>query len=79
MAQTVCPECGSALEEGFVPGRITLGLSSGGYVELAWHAGKPVGDRARRVKDAKKTKTPITALRCTKCGLLKFYTTPSAD
>ncbi len=68
-----CPDCGSEMEEGFVPDQ--------GYVtvhQAAWHRGKAepeisFGLFRSGVRHDKHETVPIIAYRCTTCGLLRFY------
>lgn len=80
--QFSCSECGQPMEFGFVPD-----VTYGSILQSRWHAGvakhqtffgMSVGDKLGVNWD--KTETlPITALRCTACGLLKFYAKSESD
>lgn len=71
-----CTQCGEPMEFGFVPD-----ATYGGVLQSRWHPGPveqqtflgmDVGEAFGLKFDKKKT-LPITALRCTGCGLLRFY------
>jgi hypothetical protein len=73
MTQNDCPECGSAMEEGFI-------LDNAFIVALqsAWQRGiaedaKLFGLKQGGVKLNVKECVKITARRCTKSGFLKLY------
>jgi DNA-directed RNA polymerase subunit RPC12/RpoP len=68
MTQNACPECGSAMEEGFIPD-----MTWGGVLPSAWHPGQPQRAWLTGVKYKAEQIVPLTAYRCTKCGLLKLY------
>jgi hypothetical protein len=69
-----CPDCGSAMEEGFIPD-----YSEGGPIEALWHRGTAdhmlfFGVFKTGLPKIDKSKLlTITSFRCTKCGLLKSY------
>jgi DNA-directed RNA polymerase subunit RPC12/RpoP len=78
MTRNACPECGSVMEEGFIPD-----LGHGQFRQLAWQRGAPV-DRTflgldNGVKVNLKELLSITAARCTKCGFLKLYANPDSE
>ncbi len=75
MTQNACLECGSAMEEGFIP----VMMSYGEVRQTAWHAGKPERSWLGGVKAKEDQVTMITAYRCTKCGLLKLYAKPGSE
>ena len=73
MTDRACAECGGRVEEGYVADRGDYNVSSvaewvQGAPEVARFLGMNAGlitkDRAR---------IPIRTLRCTGCGLLRFY------
>ena len=73
MTHNACPECGSVMEEGFIPD-----LGYGQFRQLAWQRGVPedrkfLGLLDNGVKVNLAQLVNITARRCTKCGFLKFY------
>jgi hypothetical protein len=72
MAMT-CPDCGSAMEAGFV---VDHGESEmprvASWVEGAPEDAKFLGMKVG-IKLKGRRKIPIGALRCTRCGLLKLY------
>jgi hypothetical protein len=78
MTNPTCPDCGSAMEEGFIPD-----CSPGGAIEALWHRGRPAhvlffGFQTSQAKiDMTKVLT-ITSFRCMKCGLLKSYAREAA-
>jgi Domain of unknown function (DUF6487) len=79
MTQNACPDCGSAMEEGFIPD-----VSYGAVLQLAWHPGTPedkkiLGLKSGGVKLNMKESVKITARRCTKCGFLKLYAKPNSE
>jgi hypothetical protein len=69
-----CPDCGSAMEEGFIPD-----YSEGGPIEALWHRGRAEQlfffgvFRTTQPKIDKTKLFTITSFCCTKCGLLKSY------
>lgn len=80
MTQNACPECGAAMEEGFIP----YMASPGAAMQLAWQRGIPesrkfLGLKSRAVKLNENECVRITARRCTKCGLLKLYARPTSE
>ena len=73
MSYQVCPDCGTAMEEGFVPD-----FTYGGIAQMVWHRGEPesariLGMKTGSVKVDRNEFVPITAYRCTGCGLLRFH------
>jgi hypothetical protein len=79
VTQDACPECGAAMEEGFIPD-----TSHAAVVQLAWQRGIPqnrrfLGLKTGTVKFNESQCLKITARRCTGCGLLKLYARPTSD
>lgn len=73
MSDQSCPDCGTAMERGFVPD-----FAYGAITQMVWHRGEPessriLGMKTGSVKVDKKEFVPITAYRCTGCGVLRFY------
>ena len=72
MTENACPECGSAMEEGFIPD-----ASYAVVLQSAWQRGRPeiakIFGLSNGVKLNKQETVPIAAVRCTKCGFLKLY------
>ncbi len=70
-----CADCGEELEAGFIPD-----ISLATAFKSSWHRGEP-DDKTMLdflkygpgVKFDRSHLIAIQALRCTKCGLLKFY------
>jgi len=80
MTNPTCPDCGSAMEEGFLPD-----MSYGGHIEGHWHRGRAepylflgLFKRTQPKLDNNKLLT-IESFRCTKCGLLKSYAREQHD
>ncbi len=74
-----CPDCGTEMEEGFIPD-----WTQGGVLQTCWHRGTAesktfLGMQMGGVKYDPTNMMPVTACRCTSCGLLKFYATPKAE
>jgi hypothetical protein len=74
MAVTTCAECGAAMEAGFVADAGSDTIRPGEWVsgapERSWFTGTRVRGKVR---------APLTALRCSACGLVKLYAfTPDA-
>lgn len=68
-----CSDCGSELEKGWVPDQ-----SYGGVHRGTWHRGEVArvisfGLIKIGIHYNKQETIPITAYRCTNCGLLKSY------
>jgi ribosomal protein S27AE len=79
MTHNACPECGSVMEEGFIPD-----LGPGQFRQLAWQRGTPVDRKFlglfdNGVKVDFEQLVNITARRCTKCGFLKLYAKPESE
>jgi ribosomal protein S27AE len=79
MTQNACPDCGAAMEEGFIPD-----MAHGNALQLAWQRGIPenkrfLGLKTRAVQLNESEWVKITARRCTKCGLLKLYARPTSE
>jgi len=72
MTQNGCPECGSLMEEGFIPD-----LAFGAVMQLRWQRGLPKDVKFLGLKNGVTLKSyeceKITARRCTNCGFLKLY------
>jgi predicted Zn-ribbon and HTH transcriptional regulator len=77
-----CPECNAEMEIGFVPDASFMGAW-----QTCWHRGpaekaSSVFDQLKSgagIKYDRKEMVPITACRCTQCGLLKFYAVEKSD
>jgi DNA-directed RNA polymerase subunit RPC12/RpoP len=73
-----CADCDSEMELGFLPD-----LSHGGVHQTKWHKGEAEDSRflGRKtgVKVDQRELVPITAYRCSNCGLLKFYANAPAE
>ena len=72
MSDQTCQDCGTVMEVGFVPDFAYAAIE-----QMVWHSGNPepahvFGIKAG-VKVDKKEFVPITAYRCTGCGVLRFY------
>jgi len=78
MTQNSCPECGSTMEEGFIPDK-----SYGVLLQSRWQRGIPEDAKFLGIKSGvklnMKESAKITAYRCTKCGFLKFYAKPNGE
>ena len=76
--QLACSDCGQALELGFIPD-----ATYGAVAQSHWHAGEPEEARVFGIKAGVKADwsqtIPITAYRCTGCGLLKFHAVRESD
>jgi len=72
MTEPKCTDCGTPMEEGFIPD-----LNHAAIAQTTWHRGKPEPTRFLGIKTGvkvdKKEFVPITAYRCTSCGVLRFY------
>lgn len=72
MAKQSCSDCGSTMEEGFIPDR-----TYGSIMQLNWHRGRAeelsVLGLKLGVNFDLKQMISVTAMRCTNCGLLKLY------
>jgi hypothetical protein len=73
-----CPECGAAMEEGFIPD-----MAHAAVMQLTWQRGAPEVAKFLGLKNGVKLKQSecvnITARRCTKCGFLKLYAKPLSE
>ena len=78
MMQGACPECGSAMEDGFIPD-----MTIPQIVQLGWQAGPPEDEKFFGMRAGLKVNLKelmqITARRCTKCGFLKLYAKPTSE
>lgn len=72
MSEHTCPDCGSAMEMGFVPD-----FTWGHAQQMAWHRGEPKPTELLGVKTGVNVSPtqfmPITAYRCSGGGVLRFY------
>ena len=72
MSESTCPDCGKGMEKGFVPD-----FAYAAIAQMVWHRGEPEPSRLLGIKTGvkvdKKEFVPITAYRCTGCGVLRFY------
>ena len=70
-----CPDCGTAMEGGFVPD-----VTYGGYDRAHWHRGEAVPKKFMGIPAGMAVTgarmIPIRAMRCPTCGLLRLYATP---
>ena len=68
------------MEQGFIPD-----ATYGAVVQTCWHRGSAESKSFLGIKAGLGIKydptnmMPVTACRCTSCGLLKFYATPKAE
>ena len=73
-----CPDCGTEMEEGFIPDAFRWMM-----LQTCWHRGtaesKAFLGSGTGIKLDRTKMLPITACRCTSCGLLKFYAKPKAE
>ncbi len=78
MMQGACPECGSAMEDGFIPD-----LAHAQVAQLGWQRGIPEDAKFLGMKNGVKINLKellkITTRRCTKCGFLKLYAKPTDE
>jgi hypothetical protein len=78
MIQNACPECGSAMEDGFIPD-----MTHGFVLQLAWQPGVPEDAKFLGLKNGVKinpaASLKITTRRCTNCGFLKLYAKPPSE
>ena len=63
-----CPECGASMDTGYVIDR-----SQNSIKPATWIAGKPERNWLTGTKIKGKVQHEVEALRCKRCGLLKFY------
>ena len=72
MSESTCPDCGKAMEKGFVPD-----FAYAAIAQMVWHRGEPEPAHLLGIKTGvkvdKKEFVPITSYRCTGCGVLRFY------
>ena len=73
MSEQTCPDCGTGMEKGFVPNFFYAAV-----LQMVWHKGESepahfMGLKATGIKVDKKEFVPITAYRCTGCGVLRFF------
>jgi hypothetical protein len=60
------------MEQGFIPD-----VAYGAILQLTWHRGEPESRMfLGGIKLKPHQQLPVTADRCTKCGLLKLYAVP---
>jgi|HubBroStandDraft_1064217.scaffolds.fasta_scaffold843455_1 hypothetical protein len=61
------------MERGFIPDAAPMG----GILQLTWHRGEPESRKflgmANGIKIEPHQQRPVTAERCTKCGLLELF------
>ncbi len=73
-----CPDCGTEMEEGFIPD-----ATYGAVLQTCWHRGtaesKTFLGMGTGIKYDPTNMMPVTACRCTSCGLLKFYAKPKDE
>ena len=68
MADSPCPKCGSAMEQGFV--------LDNAYIERVvshWAPGAPLKSNWVGTKLPEEKLVPIGAFRCSSCGYLEMY------
>jgi predicted nucleic-acid-binding Zn-ribbon protein len=68
MAQPSCPKCTGLMEEGFI-----LDVARQGYGQATWVQGPPEPSFWAGLKLNAKTRRPVVALRCSRCGYLESY------
>ncbi|MBD0319324.1 MAG: hypothetical protein ICV87_03260 [Gemmatimonadetes bacterium] len=73
MSDKPCAECGGPMEEGYVADRGDYNVSS----VAEWVEGAPETARflgmAAGLNEKNRVRLRIRTLRCTRCGLLRFY------
>ena len=75
-----CPDCGTEMEQGFIPD-----ATQGAVVQTCWHRGTAESktflgiETGTGIKYDRTNMVPVTACRCTRCGLLKFYAKPKDE
>ena len=74
MKKNACPECGSAVEIGFIPDR-----TFGGMMQSGWYPGEPQISWLTEEVKCKDDPVPLIAYRCTKCGRVKLYANRPAN
>ena len=78
MADRKCPDCDIEMELGFI-----RDLSPGGGNQSSWHKGEAEAYRVlgmkKGVKIDQRALVPVTAYRCTNCGLLRHYAKNSSN
>jgi hypothetical protein len=67
-SRVYCPDCDREMEEGFL-----LDSTHGGQGVGHWVAGQAERSVWTGVKMKGRTKVPILAMRCPRCGLLRLY------
>jgi hypothetical protein len=72
MSSHSCADCGAPTEHGFIPD-----CNHAAILQLTWHRGEPESRKflgmPNGIKIEPHAQLPVTADRCTKCGLLKIY------
>ncbi len=74
MSELKCPDCKTTMEKGFLPDQALTAV-----LQSAWQKGEAEPEisfgfiKSGGVKYDTKEIIPITAHRCTKCGLLRLY------
>ena len=68
--EIVCPKCGAAMREGFVPDH-----AQGGYVQTTWYEGPVEKSFWAGLKVSGKSHFQVRSYRCSKCGYLESYAT----
>ena len=75
-----CPDCGTEMEEGFIPD-----ATHGPVWQTCWHRGTAESKTLLGMQTGTginydlTNMMPVTACRCTSCGLLKFYAKPKDE
>ena len=68
-ADPKCPKCNRAMERGYVPDS-----GYGQVLQARWSRGDPEKQRfLGGIKWKSKQQIPMTAYRCTECGLVELY------
>ena len=67
-ARPHCPDCDRVLEEGFL-----LDHTHGGQGVLNWVAGLAEKSVWTGLKMRGRTRVPVLAMRCPRCGLIRMY------
>ena len=68
MAQPSFPKCTERMEEGFI-----LDVAARGYGQATWVQGPPESSFWTGLKLSGKTRRPLVAVRCLRCGYLETY------
>ena len=71
-----CIRCHAHMEDGYVPD-----YREGRFSQQSWWPGKPTKSfwmGLKLAKDQKDQVTPVTTLRCPKCGYLESYAIPKS-